>query len=359
VITGLLIWSATRQGSRLGRMLDVAALRYVGQRSYGLYLWHWPVLVLVAAAWSRGEPSIARTAAIGFVTLVITVAASMLSYRFIEQPVRRLGFRGVGRAIRRRMSVSRRGRQLGFAWLALITVGVVGTAAALVVAPAKSSAQVMIERGERAVAKHPAGQVPSAAPTHTPAPTTDAHTPTPTPTHEPIPRGDQMVAVGDSVMLASAPELQQTFPGIAIDAVVSRQMRAAPELLQAMATAGTLRKVVVVGLGTNGSIAMDTLDQIRQIIGPDRDLVLVTVQAPRDWTDGVNNTLRAFADENLRTVALADWQAAIAPHLDLLADDQIHPGATGGQIYATALQTALQHLVDAPQVKRQRARVAQ
>jgi peptidoglycan/LPS O-acetylase OafA/YrhL len=359
VITGLLIWSATRQGSRLGRMLDVAALRYVGQRSYGLYLWHWPVLVLVAAAWSRGEPSIARTAAIGFVTLVITVAASMLSYRFIEQPVRRLGFRGVGRAIRRRMSVSRRGRQLGFAWLALITVGVVGTAAALVVAPAKSSAQVMIERGERAVAKHPAGQVPSASPTHTPAPTTDAHTPTPTPTHEPIPRGDQMVAVGDSVMLASAPELQQTFPGIAIDAVVSRQMRAAPELLQAMATAGTLRKVVVVGLGTNGSIAMDTLDQIRQIIGPDRDLVLVTVQAPRDWTDGVNNTLRAFADENLRTVALADWQAAIAPHLDLLADDQIHPGASGGQIYATALQTALQHLVDAPQVKRQRARVAQ
>jgi peptidoglycan/LPS O-acetylase OafA/YrhL len=347
VITGLLIWSVTRAGSRLGRMLDVAALRYVGRRSYGLYLWHWPVLILVAAAWSRGEPSMARTTAIGFVTLLITVAASILSYRFVEQPVRRLGFRGVGRAIRRRMGSSRQGRQLALAGLAIITVGVAGTAAALAVAPTQSSAQVMIERGERAVAKHPARHVPAPPPTPTPT----AHV------HKPIPTGDQMVAVGDSVMLASAPELQQTFPGIAIDAVVSRQMHAAPELLQSMATAGTLRKVVVVGLGTNGSISMDTLNQIRQIIGPDRELVLITVQAPRDWTDGVNDTLRTFAGENRRTVALADWQSAIAPHLDLLADDQIHPGASGGQIYATTLQSALQHVADLPPVKHLQPRV--
>jgi lysophospholipase L1-like esterase len=289
----------------------------------------------------------ARTTAIGFVTLLITVAASILSYRFVEQPVRRLGFRGVGRAIRRRMGSSRQGRQLALAGLAIITVGVAGTAAALAVAPTQSSAQVMIERGERAVAKHPARHVPAPPPTPTPT----AHV------HKPIPTGDQMVAVGDSVMLASAPELQQTFPGIAIDAVVSRQMHAAPELLQSMATAGTLRKVVVVGLGTNGSISMDTLNQIRQIIGPDRELVLITVQAPRDWTDGVNDTLRTFAGENRRTVALADWQSAIAPHLDLLADDQIHPGASGGQIYATTLQSALQHVADLPPVKHLQPRV--
>ena len=41
---------------------------------------------------------------------------------------------------------------------------------------------------------------------------------------QPLPTGDQIYAVGDSVMLAAAPELEEAFPGIAIDAVVSRQM---------------------------------------------------------------------------------------------------------------------------------------
>lgn len=359
ILTALLIWSATTSRSRLGRMLDVAPLRYVGQRSYGLYLWHWPVLVLVAAAWQPGAPSLERTVTIGGVALLITVIASVLSYRFVEQPVRRMGFRGIGRAILRRMRASRRGRQLTLAGIAVVAVGVVGTAGALAVAPARSSAQVLIERGERAVATSPSDRkpAPNATPRPTPQPTSS---PTPQPTadaHKPIPTGDQMVAIGDSVMLASAPELQQTFPGIAIDAVVSRQMRVAPELLQAMANAGTLRKVVVVGLGTNGSISMDTLNQLRQIIGPDRELVLITVQAPRDWTAEVNDTLRTFAGENRRTVALSDWQSAIAPHLDLLADDQIHPGPSGGQIYATSLQAALQHLADLPPLRHLQPRV--
>lgn len=70
---------------RVGRFrgFDIAALRYVGDRSYSIYLWHWPLIVFYAAH---------RTAIgllDGLLLITATLAVSDLSYRFIEQPYRR------------------------------------------------------------------------------------------------------------------------------------------------------------------------------------------------------------------------------------------------------------------------------
>jgi lysophospholipase L1-like esterase len=330
VATAVLIWAAVTPGSRLGRTLEARPVRAIGKRSYGLYLWHWPVLVLVQAIWPTSGDVALRTLGIGLVALAITVLAAMASYRFIEQPVRRLGFRRLTRAIVARTRGHRGDRRLAYGALALVALGVAGTVAAIATAPTQTVAQRNIEAGARALKTPP----PTAAPA-------------PAPTDAAMPTGSDITAIGDSVMLASAPELQRAFPGIAIDAVVSRQMHAAPGLLQSMADAGTLRRVVVIGLGTNGSISDDTLRRIRGILGSERELVLVTVQAPRPWTDGVNQELRSFAAGNRHTVALADWQSRIAPRLDLLAGDQIHPGSQGGALYASTVQAALEHLVKA------------
>ena len=114
-----------------------------------------------------------------------------------------------------------------------------------------------------------------------------------------------------------------------------------------MADAGTLRRVVVVGLGTNGPIDAVTLDQLHRIAGPERRLVVVSVYAPRGWTDGVNQSLSTFA-QRYRDVEIATWREAIAGQLDLLSGDQIHPGPRGGGVYASALRDALQRLADVP-----------
>src|SRR5690606_8893615 len=138
--------------------------------------------------------------------------------------------------------------------------------------------------------------------------------------------------------------LQQAFPGISVDAVVSRQMRTAPELIGAQVDAGTLRDTVVLGLGTNGSIDEQVLDTVHELIGPERHLVLVNVQAPRGWTEGVNATLGSYAQRH-RNVELANWHDAIAPQLSLLAGDRIHAGgADAGAVYVGALTAALQRL---------------
>ncbi|MFT2815266.1 acyltransferase family protein [Leifsonia sp. A12D58] len=351
VLTTTAIWAGV-SGDRFGRLLDVQPLRAIGIRSYGIYLWHWPVLVLLQAAWPVSSvAAIEQAIPIGLLALVITLAAAEASYRWVEQPIRRLGFRG---GIRKAISLvrgSRVQRQVVVACCVTAVLLCAGTVAALVSAPQVASSEAVIERGQQALdeaaaaaAQADAAGAAAAAPGTDPA-APNAATPPPEPT--PPSPGERMSAVGDSVMLASAPELQEEFPGIAIDAAVSRGMGAAPEILAALAEAGQLRPVVVLGLGTNGPIEDKDLERVRTIIGPDRQLIVVNAFAERNWTPGVNQTLAEFAARS-SLIELADWSTAIAPHTDVLADDNIHPGPTGGHIYADCVSSALQRLTELP-----------
>jgi hypothetical protein len=146
-------------------------------------------------------------------------------------------------------------------------------------------------------------------------------------------------------MLASAPELQSAFPGIRINAVVSRQLAEAPKLIREMLKKGTLRDTVLLGLGTNGPIDAKTLEDIRTLATPARHIVVVNVQAPRGWTPRVNESLSRFA-QRYRDVELANWRDAISGHLRYLAGDQIHPGPRGGRIYVSVVQDALRRLAE-------------
>ena len=335
LLSAVVIWAGVH-GPRFGRALDTGPLRYLGERSYGIYLWHWPVLVLAQAAWpAAGASSTVLTSIlVGVLAAALTLVAAGASYRWLEVPVRAAGVRGSIRRLRSN-TIRTPGR---LAWLGLFVAVVLflaaGTTAALVTAPTQTSAQGEIERGQRALdaAEREAARLAS-------RPAANA-------LGRPEP-GELISAVGDSVMLASAPELQAGFPGIAIDATVSRGMGAAPDILKAQAEAGTLRPVVVVGLGTNGPIRSSQLAAIRAVIGPDRELILVNAFAERDWTAGVNDSLAQFSARH-RKVELADWNAAIAPHTDVLAADNIHPGPTGGRIYADCIRAALERLAAPP-----------
>jgi hypothetical protein len=145
-------------------------------------------------------------------------------------------------------------------------------------------------------------------------------------------------------MLASAPALVQAFPGIDIDAVVSRSPRDAPALITQKAQAGTLRHTVLIGLGTNGYLGTGTLDRVLAAVGPDRNVVFVNIYADRPWQGEVDGDLAAFVAAHPATTALADWHDAIAQRLDLLGPDHIHPGGQGGILYASCVAKALDRL---------------
>ena len=346
VLSAIAIAGATMPGSLLGHLLDVGPLRWVGERSYGLYLWHWPVFVLTVAllpGFALAGPS---AWALGGIALVITVLAASLSYRYLEQPIRKNGFRASFRSVMSAWSNRKRWAQtggwrgavprllLGMVLLALVAGGGVATGFSIAQDPGETDAQVLIEAGQSIAAPPQVAVPPTSTGEVTPAV---------------IPGGDQITAIGDSVMLASAPELVRAFPGISIDAVVSRQLRQAPEIVAALKAEGSLRQTLLLGLGTNGPIDSDVLNQVRKIVGPDHQIVVVSVQAPRWWTPGVNSTLSAFALQ-YRNVELANWEGAIQGSLKLLARDQIHPGDAGGAIYASTVRDALQRLAELPPV---------
>ncbi|MGM7697768.1 acyltransferase family protein [Microbacterium sp. A84] len=346
-------------GSWFGRGLDVAPLRWIGDRSYGIYLWHWPVLVLVLVGTQGFGPEAGVPVMAGLLALVLSVTAATLSYRFVEQPLRRYGFRRSLRVLGQRIAGTAVARFTGLAALTVAVVAIGGTTGAIVNAPHASSAAAMIHLGAQAVEE--ASQTPAPVssdepvlPTASPSPDVPGElgaTGEPAESGEPgagasesvivVPDGTQITAVGDSVMLASAPSLIEQFPGITVDAEVSRSIWAAPDILNALAENGGLRENVVVALGTNGPVDWGVLDQMVQIVGADRNLILVNAHAPRDWIPGVNADLDAFAGSH-RKVWVADWSGAIGARTDLLAGDGIHPGRGGGDVFAACVESAFQ-----------------
>jgi peptidoglycan/LPS O-acetylase OafA/YrhL len=330
LLSGIAVATAASPESWFGRALDLQPLRWVGQRSYGIYLWHWPAFVLLSAAmpgWTNGELAVG----LGGLALVGTLVAATLSYRFVEQPIRRFGYRA---AVLQWASAWRGGtRRALTVGVATVAVGalLLGTVAAVVTAPRIGSVQAIIEQGEIEI------QLPD--PPTTPA-TDDAEAS--------LPGGNEIYAVGDSVMLAAAPAVKKAFPGIKIDAKVSRHLSEAIPIIKKLASKGKLRPILVLGLGTNGLVDDQKLNEVMHIVGPQTKVVLINAQAPRDWIPGVNKILARYAQSH-RNVELANWHAAIRPHIDYLATDLIHAGGPkGGKIYADTVRDAIQRLADLP-----------
>jgi len=346
LLTVLAITGAAWPGSVLGRSLDILPLRWVGERSYGIYLWHWPVLVLLMAG-TAIAPGTEIPLPVGLGALAITLAAATVSYRWIETPVRRRGFRACTRAVWARLAGGPRGRFAVLTGLAAFALAAGATTSAIANAPDSTSGEAAVEAGQDALES--STSTPSPTPTapvvKPPRAIPTGAEPVPGPRPTPV-TGDQISAIGDSVMLASAPGLIERLPGIEIDAAVSRSMNAGVGIAESQAASGQLRQYVVVALGTNGPVNPDALARLEQAVGPDRSLVLVNAFAPRDWIAGVNNELTAF-DLAEPGVVIADWAGAVGAHQDLLAGDHIHPGPTGGRLFAETVATAVQGVEDA------------
>jgi hypothetical protein len=157
--------------------------------------------------------------------------------------------------------------------------------------------------------------------------------------------GRSVTAVGDSIMVASTPALVSTLPGIYIDAAVGRQFSTGLQVIAGLKAKGLLRRIVVVGLGTNGPVTAVQISQLFAEIGPDRKLVLVNTFESRPWEQEVNSILAAAANEH-PGVVLANWHTTIEHRTGLLWPDGIHPQPAGGVVYAKMLKQSLIRLVN-------------
>jgi hypothetical protein len=174
---------------------------------------------------------------------------------------------------------------------------------------------------------------PSApAPTVPPAPTT-----TTTTTTAVTPVAGPVTAVGDSIMLDIQPELTADLPGVTVDGLVSRQFQAGIGVVQADRAAGTLGRVLVVELGTNGNVSAADVDAMMQAAQGVSRVVFVNVNVPRDWAAGDNAVLATGVARYPEVAVLADWYALSAPHPEWFTTDQVHLNPDGAAALAALI----------------------
>ena len=173
---------------------------------------------------------------------------------------------------------------------------------------------------------------PAAAGPHEVVPTTQPPTTT---TRLPV---TGALCIGDSVMLGASISLGALPPCAALDAIESRQVAEGPAALQAHAP---YPPVVVIHLGTNGTMSPSDIDAMLGALRDVPTVVLVTVQLNglRSWEDQVNTEIAAAAGR-FPNVRLADWKAVSAEHPEYFREDQIHLSSQGAAVYAVAITAA-------------------
>ena len=103
-------------------------------------------------------------------------------------------------------------------------------------------------------------------------------------------------------------------------------------MLQRLAASGRLRPVVIVGLGTNGGMTTQQVQQLMAIIEAKREAILVNTLVPLPYEQGTNGVL-ADAARAYPNVVLANWNEVISGHVGILRPDGIHPpGKSGAQV---------------------------
>jgi peptidoglycan/LPS O-acetylase OafA/YrhL len=150
--TALMVAAAASPASRFGRMLGWRPLRWLGVRSYGIYLWHFPIIVLTTPA--DGRDTLVRA----LLQIAASVGCAALSWRYLEEPIRR------GALPRWWAQIKGSGWRLG-------TLGrqarlaVAGSATVLVLASCGMSGVVQPGPVSPAAAPQPSGAQPSGAQT--------------------------------------------------------------------------------------------------------------------------------------------------------------------------------------------------
>ena len=394
-----IIAAVTHRGAYANRLLGNALFLWIGTRSYGLYLYHWPIYQMI-----RGVAGNKLTVREFVVALVLTAMITEASYRLIETPIRQgrfsAGWHKIFAGARRgpKLVVSGAvavgvvcglfigavlltapveqneiaqaldaGEEFTTDLLAVDEVPVASTTTSTTTAPTTTApattAPAVIEADPDAgpTVSEPTDSVPAtAAPTT--VPTTVPPTTVPPTTAPPlVPVGQlgvvsaldglapldipptefgfPLVALGDSVMLGAAEELQAR--GFQVDAQQSRQMNTFVPTMQALKDNGTFGSVVVVHLGTNGPFSQETLDSMLATVADVPVVLLLTGKADRGWIAANNERLRAVPAV-YPNVTVVDWEVISATcEGRCFYDDGIHLTQSGQNFYADVIGRVL------------------
>ncbi|MCW2493799.1 MAG: peptidoglycan-N-acetylmuramate O-acetyltransferase [Frankiales bacterium] len=394
VLAVLVVSTVTRPKSLVGRVLDWGPLRWIGDRSYAIYLWHWPVVVV-----TRPGVDLPPTRWLAdLVRLGLPLILAALSYAYLERPMRKAGAAWLdarseraaarlkvpgGRSpigvARPRLIGAVRPRLVGLSLLALGLLTLLASPSPRPRQPgALSSAEAprITASAEAAVrAAGPSGLGSGSFATFGPAPkpaaggdrtlvpavppsTTAAKPsggpaggpankpagkPGQTPTGRPpasAPAEPSITAFGDSVMLGAQPVINATFPHSDVRAVEGRQPYVTLQDVRTLQSSGRLCSVVVIHTGNNGIIRASDLADTLTALRDRQQVILLTDRVPMDWQGPNNATIKRVAG-GFGNVAVLDWFARSNRNQDWFYADGLHLRPPGASEYVGLLASVV------------------
>ena len=318
------------------RVLGNPVLVYLGQRSYGLYLFHWPIFQFYRQFAGKGLN------VIEFVSLfALALIATEVSYRFIEMPVRSGGLREVWDKFRHSRLESDREKRQG-----IIAIGVVVAVVPIFALVSLATAQVKLDDIGQSLADGESGVVNVMTSTTAIATSQTTVAGTTSDTAVIAPQTTtldgqviEIIAIGDSVMLGAANVLTER--GITVDALKSRPFRQALEIGNYLKSVNRLGEIVIIHLGTNNYVDQKTLDEIMVPLADVDTVVFVTNHVPsKKWQDPNNVLMRAMPDK-YGNVKILDWYTIAVAHPEYLYGDKIHLNPEGQAVYADLIMQAI------------------
>ena len=334
ILSAVLVAATAHPGADFNRFLTNPVFDYIGKRSYGIYLYQFPVMIFYESV-VKNINHYLWLHTIAEVALILAV--SELSYRLIEVPCRRYDYSQLKTQVTEwfRLPAVSKEKIMSIPIIFVCCVALFG----IFTAPANQK-----DDSQKAFEATIAKNKKAADATKTTQSTTEViHTTNEIAnkyqlTDKQLLKAQQMnlTMVGDSVMLGAVEEIKEIFPNVVVDADIGRQLYNGEQIIQALLDKKLLANTVVIGLGTNGVYTEENFHKMMTVIGKKRKVYLLNAYVPTQrWQGDINRFLSKMADE-YNNITLIDWYDLGKEHEDWFEEDHVHLKQEG-QIGYTAL----------------------
>ena len=293
----LVIISLVHPASRFAPIISTAPFRWVGQRSYGIYIWHWVIFQVT-------RPSVdlsGQTWALYLARVLLVLALADISLRWVEIPFRQGLVQNWFRGMKYRSAKVKLRQQISVLASIIMVLAVTTSISFQAINKADQISNQIAQDSSDAQSQQDLGSTTG------------------------------LWVTGDSVILGIRSKLEAKEHISLINARVGRQ---APELLAVMRVDQTSvpSSPVVFNLGNNNALSEQTVVDIFEIVKNQPQIIVVNTAVPRAWKDA-NNAIISKVAANYPNTKVVDWDRISTGRPELFAPDGVHLSPAGSDVY--------------------------